>query len=209
MKTFTIYDMNGEYLRHGSCPLNEFMAQVGTGEVIIEGLYPKTNYYMLNWEVVEKGNPPTEYHKWDSVSNSWVPTVAKAVYTIHKAIEKERDTRRFANITVDSITIQADEEAIRNIEKKQQHIGAKARLTSTLPVDQLFWRDAGNTIHTWANATAYATWLDNVVAALGDRETLIWAKSFIHKDNITTLGQENTETALNNILSYNITTGWE
>lgn len=209
MKLFTIYDTNGQYLRHGSCSEAEFMSQVSVGEIIVEGIYSTTNYFMMNWEVVEKGNPPNEYYQWSSVSNSWIPNVPKAVYGTHKAIEKERDARRFANITVDNITIQADSESINNLQKKLEHIASAGRLSTSLSSDQLFWRDAGNIVHFWQDAVIYRTWLDNVVFALGNRETLIWAKSFIHKDNITTLGQENTITALNNILSYDITTGWE
>lgn len=167
------------------------------------------------WEYVDRlrsgatTTAPSPNYDWDIPTQTWLPNAARALATAKTAVETERDNRRFANITVGGITIQADEESVRNLEKKLEHIAAANRLGTPLSQDQLFWRDVDNVDHFWPDAASYAAWIDSVVMALGDRETLIWAKSFLHKDALDALSALLDKVqAVADIEAYDVTVNW-
>ena len=118
------------------------------------------------------------------------------------AINRTRDSLESSPITYDAKLLDADAEAIKNINGKLQELQAKETLNLPIDANSLFWRDADNVIHTWTDATAYKAWLQGLVIAIAERTSSLYQIAWQKKAEIDAL------TTIEELLAYDVEAGW-
>lgn len=161
--------------------------------------------YFKNGNLLEKPIKPSEYHTWNITLEQYEVTES----TLNKLRSEKKtliDNRRqdFSDslIQYGLYFWDADSVAIKNINGKLQEIAAKEALGITIDINTLFWRDGLNNFRTWSTVVEYKTWLQGLVIAIAERTTTYYTKAWIKKAEIGSLS------TLEDILSYDITTGW-
>jgi hypothetical protein len=107
-------------------------------------------------------------------------------------VDIERERRGYLPIAYAGSTLDADAKAQRNISSWQVQIAAGVQVPSGF-----VWRDANNVDH-----AADAAFINGLGAAITIRGTLLYQAAWTHKANIQAL------TTVEDILAYDITTGW-
>lgn len=83
MIVYTVYNKaTGQILRNGSCQECDFAFQAGDYS-IVQGSYDANKFYWADG-FVEKGEAPSENHKFDYASKSWVFDEANAWVAIRE-----------------------------------------------------------------------------------------------------------------------------
>ena len=204
---YGIYNDSGEILRVLDVPISDIVLNIDIGEYYIPidtlGSYyvdTSTSPHTLT-PIPEK---PDEYHIFDYTTKSWILSndlIEKKRLNILNNIKSKMLSLKFSPISYDNKLLDADETAILNINGKIQEITSSEALN--LPVNNLFWKDHNNIIHTWANLNNYKSWLQGLIIAISHRGTLLYGISWTKQEEVNNI---NTIEGLNN---YNIDSGWE
>ena len=162
-------------------------------------------YYAGN-DFISLPSKPSKFHTWDKVSYQWVVTEQNnnlAKEEIFKSIDKIRRNLSTQPITFDNKLLDADTTTVSiNLPGKLKELEAREILDQPMPVEQMFWKDADNNIHTWTDVTEYRNWLLGYSIAIAERSTYLYSKAWEKKAEIDAL------TDITDILNYNPTTGW-
>lgn len=89
-------------------------------------------------------------------------------------------------ISYDGKTLDADEQATKNINGKILELESKNALGITIDTNTLFWRDSDNTTHVWTDAATYLAWLRGLAIAIAERTSMLyyiaWTKKADNSD---------------------------
>jgi hypothetical protein len=151
--------------------------------------------FYKNGQRFEREPRPTDWHEWDSTSESWLPTLDAAREAKKQQVAAELNTRLYLPCN----GFDADKVSRDRIS------GMIARLQrgDGLPAGWVGWRDASNQ-QQWATDDA-ATVLANLTAlsrAIEDREQALLVAGWAHKANIAALED------IDAILAYDVTKNW-
>jgi hypothetical protein len=196
MKQFTRFLPSGETIC-GWCPDEQFELQAAVGDILLEGNFPSSAYYLTNGAPVEKPIQPSSNYDWDTITHTWLPNIIRAKQQKKLAIEAKREELIYSNILYDGHIFQADEYSVKNIQKKLNEIVAAEALS--VPVSPMLWRDFENNNYYWNDLAVYKVWLNGFIVAIANRTTSLIVSSFIHKDAVSAL------TTVEDVESYNIT----
>jgi len=164
--------------------------------------YIYENTFYKNGQRFEREPRPTDWHEWDSTSESWLPNLDAARAAKKAEIETERMQRINAPLIYDGKVLDADQTARDNLKAKLEEVRERIRLNMPMAPELLVWRDNSNVTHSWPTIEAYHDWLAGYAVAMSDRGTRCYACSWHHKD---TLGQLS---VLEDITNYNLSQGW-
>ena len=169
--------------------------------------YIVSNYIVLNGEFIKVSAPrPTRMHRYSLELAAWViPIEYKNQFIVEKKseIDQIRSNLSTQPIIFDSKPLDADITTVSiNLPGKLKELEAREILDQPMPVEQMFWKDADNNIHTWTDTTVYRNWLLGYSIAIAERTTYLYSKAWEKKAEIDAL------TDTTDILNYNPTTGW-
>lgn len=162
-------------------------------------------YYYKNGNIFYKGSPPTELYTFNKVSDAWeitADTVNKVRVDKKAKIEQLRQNFSLQGIAYDNKILDADVQAQANINGKLQEIFAREAINTPLTTEALFWKDANNVIHYWANQNDYKAWLQGLVIAISSRNTLLYAVAWNKKAELEAFVN------INDIIAYDVSIGW-
>jgi hypothetical protein len=200
MKQFTRFLTSGETIC-GWCQDEHFEVQAAVGDILLEGNFPASNYYLIDGVPTAKPIQPSSNYDWDTTTHTWIPNIIRAKQQKKLAIEAKREELIYSNILYDGHIFQADEYSVKNIQKKLNEIVAAEALS--VPVSPMLWRDFENNNYYWGDLTIYKIWLNGFIIAIANRTTSLIIASFVHKDTVSGLS------TLAEVEMYDITTGWE
>lgn len=186
--TYYFYDTAGNITKSISCDEEE--AQLQTDEVSIGYItFPSfrignifRDYKVVDGELVLR--PENE-----RILNGYLEDKIAQV-TDNKIIQE------YLPITVDNITVDADEKARSNISLKLREIEMKLSINQVIPETYLVWKDADNQLHTWNDAEIYKTWLQNVFIAIAERTTQLYQELWTKKETLSNM------TSLDEVLNF-------
>lgn len=184
---FTVYDnLTGEILRWGVCDDQDLELQANRErECAVEGEFRAQEYFWDGEAMAAKPPRPSPSHVFDYTQGAWVADLSAARERRLADIEAERDRRLVAPvIRYDGKNLDARERDIRNLERKLAEVRSRIDAGQPLPAGQLFWRDADNELHVFADMPTYKAWLDGFAIALGSRGTDAWAWSWQKKAQV-------------------------
>ena len=186
-------------------------------ETSVEDIELMNGYYydLEAEELVSLPAKPSEGYIWDGVTKSWVVDEENLVLInkrLKLTVDRIRENKEISTIPYDDKNLDADAEAIKNINGKLQELQAKEALSLPIDVNSLFWRDADNIIHSWEDVAAYKTWLQGLIIAIAERTSNLYQISWTKKAEIDAILENETlpnEEKLQNLLSYDINAGWD
>ena len=173
-----------------------------------------TTFLSANNTIKTLPEKPSSYHKFDANTETWV--LEQAMLDNAAAIKKndiklKRKLLELSNINYDSKNLQANEEAIKNLNGKLQELYARDANARPMQQSEMVWRDADNTVHQWNSQTIYKQWLQNFTIEIAARGTALYQRAWIKKaeiDTIITNPALTNEQKLTELLNYDIETGW-
>jgi hypothetical protein len=188
---FAVYDAHGEIIKLGHVDPQDIPLQgQGPGEFLYVGeatfedrVDPATGALLTG----AKGVAPSPFHVWDAVGGVWVADLGQAKASKTKEIERERDRRMREPIAYLGSMFDADTRAQKNIADKLASIAQREALDRPLPAELLFWRDADNQMHTFADQAGYRAWLGGLAVVIEERATRAYAWSWELKAQLETL----------------------
>lgn len=192
MTIFTVIDESTrEVLFSGSADEPHMLA--GDGKSVIEGVAHESGAYLtIEGDRVPIPTKPSNSHEWDWTSKTWVPNIDGARLLRKVEIESERERRGYLTIQHAGSAFDADAKAQRNISAWQAQIAAGVSIPSGF-----VWRDANNVDH-----PADAAFVNALGEAITVRGTMLYQAAWTHKAAIAALS------TVEDILAYDITTGW-
>ena len=174
------HQANGQITGIMSGPRNSIEAAMGSGThgVVITHEDEINNKYVLNGQLVEKGEPPSEAHTFDYDSKQWVYNLEAQKADKWQGIKVERDSQEFSTFEWNSYTFDCDEVSQRRIQGAVQ----LAALDTNTVMD---WTLADNTVQTF-NATE----LQQIGQALGAHVNACHVKARGLRDQINAAESE-------------------
>ena len=200
MKEFTRFTASGETIC-GWCPSKQFENQAQDGDILLEGSFPSTQYYLIDGVPALKSIRPSDNYEWDSATNSWIGNLEKAKQMKKLQIEAKREELIYSNILYEGHIFQADEYSVKNIQKKLDEISAAEALN--VSVSPMLWRDFENNNYYWTDLAIYKTWLNGFIVTIADRTTSLIIASFTHKDAVELLETVEAVEAYNHTINWN------
>jgi len=89
-------------------------------------------------------------------------------------INAKRAEKEFLPISYDGKLLDADADAIKNINGQILRLESKMALVQTIDTNTLFWRDAENSTHVWTDVTEYLNWLRGLAIAIAERTSYLY-----------------------------------
>lgn len=200
----TIYDNKGEILKIISGEFSTIIHQVGYDNYI-EGFFDPNKYFIENSSAVLFPTRPSEYHIWNWETKTYnipIEQLNNAKEDKLQEINVIRSNFTIQPIYYDNKALDADTQAQANINGKLQEIFAREAANTPLTSGEMFWKDADNVIHSWTNQNEYKIWLQGLVIAISSRNTSLYATAWTKKAEVEAL------TDINDIINYDINTGW-
>lgn len=136
-------------------------------------------HYLVDGAVVPVPAAPTATSRWVAAQRAYVEDMdlATARAAALQRIEVGRVSRTVAVYDHGGVQVDADTQAQQNIRDKLDELAQLRKRDQVMPVDQMFWRDAGNELHFFEGLDAYEAWLGDLLIALVQRGTAayVWA----------------------------------
>lgn len=207
---FCEIDINGKIVRSCSVPTDMLKLQIPAAfNTIVETsilINPETQYIDTSTQTaIDFPAKPSNYHSWNWASKQYEiqqTGLDKAKADKKLEIDNLRKNKEFAPISYDNKNLDANEEAIKNINGKLQELYARDATVNPPNQNTLIWRDADNNIHTWQAVPIYKSWLQGLAIEVASRTTSLYQVSWTKKTEIENL------TTIDDILAYDITIGW-
>lgn len=89
-------------------------------------------------------------------------------------INDKRAEKEFLPISYDGKLLDADADAIKNINGQILRLESKIALGQVVDTNTLFWRDAENATHIWTDVTEYLNWLRGLAIAIAERTSYLY-----------------------------------
>lgn len=93
---------------------------------------------------------------------------------IIEQINAKRAEKEFLPIGYDGKLLDADADAIKNINGQILRLESKIALGQTIDTTTLFWRDAENNTHAWTDVAEYLNWLRGLAIAIAERTSYLY-----------------------------------
>lgn len=193
MKHFTVYlPATGQILRSGYCGDEDFDFQAAPGEMIIEGRADPAADFVLDGQVISRGDAPSRFHVWNWDAHAWQEDLAAALAQLKADIDAERERRGNLPIAYLGLVIDADATAQRNVSFWQAQLAAGVELP-----EGFVWRDANNVDH-----AADAAWVNGLGAAMALRGTRLYQSAWRLKAQAVLL------VTVAEVMAFDIQGGW-
>ena len=174
-----------------------------------DNLIYTANYLKNDFTIGIRQGKPSEYHDWDTTTESWVEKTDRSALLAKRLlkIERLREEKDSANLLYDGKILQVASIDRENVTGKINEIQTKIESNIVINASEMYWRDYNNVIHTWVTPATYLQWLKLLVVSFAERRSALYLKSWEHKTAIETLVAD-TNSSIEDILSYDITSGW-
>ena len=216
MKKFVLVDRSGQPL-YTTVPSDWTTMQ--DGAELIEGTLREyagveddsfilaSVYWKEGWKV--RPIRPSNWHTWDTTTESWLPNLDAAKAAKKTEIEAERNRRINEPLIYDGKVLDADQAARDNLKAKLEEVRERIRLNMLMAPELLVWRDNGNQTHSWPTIEVYHDWLAGYAVAMSDRGTRCYACAWYHKDTLKVANDPSGQPwTVESILAYELSQGW-
>ena len=182
-----------------------WLSYIKSGDIIT------INTVNLTIQTVVDNNEIIVTTPWDSASVTNInyqidiqETLEKAKARVLLKINTILAAKEVLPIVYNNILCDADTKTVSiNLPGKIKEIEIREAINNPMSAQDMFWKDADNIVHTWTDQTVYKLWLQGLVIAISSRNTALYARAWAKKAEVDAL------TDINDIINYDITTGWD